>query len=95
MTWNAAKRHCEGMGAKLASLRNEWSTIYSELMAINLRASLWIGLNRREVESTQPLKLHIPNYLKTIDYCNFFFFLIANNLYGVVQVAFYITYGNY
>ncbi|XP_070774848.1 macrophage mannose receptor 1-like [Enoplosus armatus] len=46
MTWDAAKKHCDGDGAKLASLRNEWSQVYIELMAF--KAPLWIGLNKME-----------------------------------------------
>ncbi|KAM9349891.1 macrophage mannose receptor 1-like [Symphorus nematophorus] len=48
MTWDAAKKHCEDDGAKLTSLRNEWSQAYVELMALNLKAPLWIGLNKME-----------------------------------------------
>ncbi|KAM7379549.1 hypothetical protein PAMP_005095 [Pampus punctatissimus] len=48
MTWNKAKQHCEGNGAKLASLKNEWNQAYVELMALNLQAPLWIGLNKME-----------------------------------------------
>lgn len=43
--WDAAKKHCEGDGVKLTSLRNEWSQTYVELLALNLNAPLWIGLN--------------------------------------------------
>ncbi|XP_049454398.1 macrophage mannose receptor 1-like isoform X1 [Epinephelus fuscoguttatus] len=48
MTWEAAKMHCESDGAKLASLRNEWTDVYAELMALNLKVPLWIGLNKKE-----------------------------------------------
>ncbi|XP_042284935.1 macrophage mannose receptor 1-like [Thunnus maccoyii] len=48
MTWGEAKKHCEGDDAKLASLRNEWTQTYVELMALNLKAPLWIGLNKKE-----------------------------------------------
>ncbi|KAF1383676.1 hypothetical protein PFLUV_G00134320 [Perca fluviatilis] len=48
MNWDEAKKHCEGDGAKLASLRNEWSQAYVELLALNLNAPLWIGLNKME-----------------------------------------------
>ncbi|XP_034742576.1 macrophage mannose receptor 1-like [Etheostoma cragini] len=48
MNWDAAKKHCEGDGAKLASLRNEWYQAYVELLALNLNAPLWIGLNKME-----------------------------------------------
>ncbi|XP_078144091.1 macrophage mannose receptor 1-like [Centroberyx gerrardi] len=48
MTWYDAKKHCEADGAKLASLRNEWTQAYVELQAMNLQAPLWIGLNKAE-----------------------------------------------
>ncbi|KAF3858068.1 hypothetical protein F7725_011269 [Dissostichus mawsoni] len=48
MSWDAAKQHCERDGAKLASLRNEWSQAYVELMALKLNASLWIGMNKNQ-----------------------------------------------
>uniref|UniRef100_UPI003AAC2783 macrophage mannose receptor 1-like n=1 Tax=Centroberyx gerrardi TaxID=166262 RepID=UPI003AAC2783 len=48
MTWNEAKKHCEADGAKLASLRNQWTQAYVELQAMNLQAPLWIGLNKAE-----------------------------------------------
>ncbi|XP_040911920.1 macrophage mannose receptor 1-like [Toxotes jaculatrix] len=48
MTWDEAKKHCEDDGANLASLRNEWSQIYVELMALNLKAPLWIGLKEKK-----------------------------------------------
>ncbi|XP_018531719.1 macrophage mannose receptor 1 isoform X2 [Lates calcarifer] len=46
MTWNDAKKYCEHDSANLASLRNDWSQVYIELMALNLKAPLWIGLNK-------------------------------------------------
>uniref|UniRef100_A0A8C9WX26 Mannose receptor, C type 1b n=1 Tax=Sander lucioperca TaxID=283035 RepID=A0A8C9WX26_SANLU len=48
MDWDEAKKHCEGDGAKLASLRNEWSQAYVELLVLKLNAPLWIGLNKME-----------------------------------------------
>ncbi|KAI4809335.1 hypothetical protein KUCAC02_018227, partial [Chaenocephalus aceratus] len=48
MSWDAAKQHCERDGATLASLRNEWSQAYVELMALKLNASLWIGMNKNQ-----------------------------------------------
>ncbi|XP_053186720.1 macrophage mannose receptor 1-like [Scomber japonicus] len=50
MTWAEAKRHCEGDGAKLVSLKDEWKQAYVELMALNLQAPLWIGLNKMETD---------------------------------------------
>ncbi|XP_068593729.1 macrophage mannose receptor 1b [Cebidichthys violaceus] len=47
LTWDDAKKHCEGDNAKLASLRNEWTQAYVELLAMNLKAPLWIGLNKQ------------------------------------------------
>ncbi|XP_067385114.1 macrophage mannose receptor 1-like [Channa argus] len=46
MNWEAARKHCkDDDDANLASIRNKWSQMYIELMALNLQASLWIGLN--------------------------------------------------
>ncbi|XP_019121793.1 macrophage mannose receptor 1 [Larimichthys crocea] len=50
MTWDAAKKYCENDGAKLISIRNEWSQAYLELLAKNLNASLWIGMNKAETK---------------------------------------------
>ncbi|XP_037642854.1 macrophage mannose receptor 1-like [Sebastes umbrosus] len=50
MNWDAAKEHCEGDGANLASLRNEWSQAYVELLAMNLKTPLWIGLNKMQTK---------------------------------------------
>lgn len=51
MTWDEAKQHCEDDDAQLTSLPNEWSQAYIELMAVNLKKPLWIGLNRMQVQS--------------------------------------------
>ncbi len=56
MTWDAAKEHCEDDGAKLASLRNRWSQAYIELLALNLKAPLWIGLYKAQVQCWKLLK---------------------------------------
>ncbi|XP_056277834.1 macrophage mannose receptor 1-like [Pseudoliparis swirei] len=48
MTWGAAKKNCESDGAKLASLRNQWSEIYVELLALKFKSPMWIGLNKIE-----------------------------------------------
>lgn len=50
LTWDDAKKHCEGDKASLASLRNEWTKAYVELLAMNLNAPVWIGLNRQQVQ---------------------------------------------
>lgn len=49
MTWNAAKRFCENDGATLTSLHNERAKSYSHMTSLNLKAPLWIGLNRKAV----------------------------------------------
>lgn len=59
MTWGAAKKNCESDGAKLASLRNQWSEIYVELLALKFKSPMWIGLNKIEVQDTELLKLKI------------------------------------
>ncbi|XP_029309189.1 macrophage mannose receptor 1-like [Cottoperca gobio] len=46
MSWDAAKKLCEGDGAKLASLRNKWTQAYVELLALSLNGPVWIGLNK-------------------------------------------------
>uniref|UniRef100_A0A3B4X378 Mannose receptor, C type 1b n=1 Tax=Seriola lalandi dorsalis TaxID=1841481 RepID=A0A3B4X378_SERLL len=51
MTWDGAKKHCEDDDAKLASLRNEWSQVYVEWLALSLNTSLWIGINKMQVKS--------------------------------------------
>ncbi|XP_075954227.1 macrophage mannose receptor 1-like [Anarhichas minor] len=48
MNWNAAKKHCESDGAKLASLRNQWSQTYAEQLALNVKGPVWIGMNKME-----------------------------------------------
>ncbi|KAF7668435.1 hypothetical protein LDENG_00014620 [Lucifuga dentata] len=50
MTWDAAKTNCEANKATLASLRNEWTQAYVELLAMNLQAPLWIGLNKVQTQ---------------------------------------------
>ncbi|XP_010784526.1 macrophage mannose receptor 1-like [Notothenia coriiceps] len=48
MSWDAAKKHCEDDGARLVNLRNNWSQAYVEMLALNLKAPLWIGLNKNQ-----------------------------------------------
>ncbi|XP_035526281.1 macrophage mannose receptor 1-like [Morone saxatilis] len=50
MTWDEAKKHCENDGAKLTNIRNEWLQAYVELLALNLNAPLWIGLNKVQTD---------------------------------------------
>ncbi|XP_037642855.1 macrophage mannose receptor 1b isoform X1 [Sebastes umbrosus] len=57
LTWDGAKKHCEGDKANLASLRNEWTQAYVELLAMNLKTPLWIGLNKQQTN----------NYFRYID----------------------------
>ncbi|TNN55460.1 Macrophage mannose receptor 1 [Liparis tanakae] len=47
LTWNEAKKNCEVDKANLASLRKEWTQAYVELLAMNLKAPLWFGLNKQ------------------------------------------------
>lgn len=49
LTWEDARKECENDKANLASLRNEWTQAYVELLAMNLKASVWIGLNKEKV----------------------------------------------
>ncbi|XP_053293421.1 macrophage mannose receptor 1 [Pleuronectes platessa] len=48
LTWDDAQRHCEDDKANLVNLRNEWTQAYVELLAMNLKAPLWIGLNKQQ-----------------------------------------------
>ncbi|XP_013873795.1 macrophage mannose receptor 1 isoform X2 [Austrofundulus limnaeus] len=48
MSWDEAKKHCEDDGANLASVRSEWTQAYIELLALNLKSPLWIGLNKAQ-----------------------------------------------
>ncbi|XP_026229722.1 macrophage mannose receptor 1-like isoform X2 [Anabas testudineus] len=48
MNWDAARKHCENNGANLASIRNEWSQLYLELIALKRQTPLWIGLNKNQ-----------------------------------------------
>uniref|UniRef100_A0A8C4NYA1 Mannose receptor, C type 1b n=1 Tax=Dicentrarchus labrax TaxID=13489 RepID=A0A8C4NYA1_DICLA len=48
LTWEDAQKHCEGDKANLASLRNEWTQAYIELLTMNLKAPVWIGLNKQK-----------------------------------------------
>ncbi|XP_042285556.1 macrophage mannose receptor 1-like isoform X1 [Thunnus maccoyii] len=48
LTWDDAKKKCEGEKASLASLRNDWTQAYVELLAMTLKAPLWIGLNKQQ-----------------------------------------------
>lgn len=57
LTWEDAKKHCEGDNANLASLRSEWTQAYVELLAMNLNAPVWIGLNKQKVPGCNHLKL--------------------------------------
>uniref|UniRef100_A0A672HCM6 Macrophage mannose receptor 1-like n=1 Tax=Salarias fasciatus TaxID=181472 RepID=A0A672HCM6_SALFA len=48
LTWDEAKKRCEVDKANLASLRNEWTRAHIELLAMNLKTPLWIGLNKKQ-----------------------------------------------
>uniref|UniRef100_A0A3Q2WPT7 Mannose receptor, C type 1b n=1 Tax=Haplochromis burtoni TaxID=8153 RepID=A0A3Q2WPT7_HAPBU len=55
MNWDSAKKYCERDGANLASLRNEWSQVYVELMALEMEGPLWIGLNKKQTGYFRPI----------------------------------------
>ncbi|XP_026005210.1 macrophage mannose receptor 1-like [Astatotilapia calliptera] len=55
MNWDSAKKYCELDGANLASLRNEWSQVYVELMALEMEGPLWIGLNKKQTGYFRPI----------------------------------------
>nr|XP_061795005.1 macrophage mannose receptor 1-like [Nerophis lumbriciformis] len=46
LTWDEASKRCESNRAKLVSLRSEWTMAYVELLALNLKSPLWLGLNK-------------------------------------------------
>lgn len=50
LTWEDARKECEGTKATLVSLRNEWTQAYIELLVLNLNAPVWIGLNKQQVQ---------------------------------------------
>ena len=54
LTWDDARKKCVGDKANLASLRNDWTQAYVELLAMNLKAPLWIGLNKQQVQGYNP-----------------------------------------
>lgn len=49
LTWDEANANCKADKASLASLRNEWSQAYIELLVLNVNAPVWIGLNKKQV----------------------------------------------
>lgn len=51
LTWADAKKRCEADKASLVSLRNEWTQAYVELLTMNLKVPVWIGMNKQEVQS--------------------------------------------
>lgn len=50
LTWYAARANCEKEQGSLASLRNEWTQAFVELMAMTLQIPLWIGLNKNQTK---------------------------------------------
>ncbi|XP_076004152.1 macrophage mannose receptor 1b isoform X2 [Genypterus blacodes] len=50
LSWDAAQKKCQAEKANLASLRNEWTSAYVELLSMNLQAPLWIGLNKLQTD---------------------------------------------
>uniref|UniRef100_A0AAZ1WYV4 Mannose receptor, C type 1b n=1 Tax=Oreochromis aureus TaxID=47969 RepID=A0AAZ1WYV4_OREAU len=46
MKWDKAAEYCKNDDALLASLRNEWTQAYVELLTLNLKAPLWFGLHK-------------------------------------------------
>ncbi|XP_035764283.1 macrophage mannose receptor 1-like [Neolamprologus brichardi] len=52
MNWDKAAEYCKNDDALLASLRNEWTQAYVELMALNLKAPLWFGLHKAQINGS-------------------------------------------
>ncbi|XP_054882841.1 macrophage mannose receptor 1-like, partial [Poeciliopsis prolifica] len=50
-SWSDAQKTCEADGAKLVSVRSEWTQAYIELLALNLKRPLWIGLNKNQTNN--------------------------------------------
>ncbi|XP_023191646.1 macrophage mannose receptor 1-like [Xiphophorus maculatus] len=50
-SWYEAQKTCEAEGAKLVSVRSEWTQTYIELQALNLNHPLWIGLNKNQTNN--------------------------------------------
>lgn len=57
LTWDDAQKRCNAEKANLASLRNDWTQAYVELLAIKLNSPLWIGLNKQQVQGCNYPKL--------------------------------------
>lgn len=49
LTWEDARKQCESEKATLANLRNDWTQAYVELLTMNLKSPVWIGLNKQQV----------------------------------------------
>ncbi len=45
----------------MASMRNEWSQVYIEMLALKLNAAVWLGINKAKVKDRKPLKQLITN----------------------------------
>ncbi|KAL3988682.1 somatostatin receptor 2 [Sarotherodon galilaeus] len=52
MNWDKAVEYCKNDDALLASLRNEWTQAYVELLALNLKAPLWFGLHKVQINGS-------------------------------------------
>uniref|UniRef100_UPI0037E74650 macrophage mannose receptor 1-like n=1 Tax=Semicossyphus pulcher TaxID=241346 RepID=UPI0037E74650 len=50
LTWDEARKHCESEKANLANLRREQTQAYVDLLSMNLKAPLWIGLNKQQTD---------------------------------------------
>ena len=70
LTWDDAKKHCDSDKAHLASLRNEWIRAYVELLALKLKAPLWIGLKKQQVQGCNRLNL-LHCSMKTLENASF------------------------
>uniref|UniRef100_A0A667X6X6 Mannose receptor, C type 1b n=1 Tax=Myripristis murdjan TaxID=586833 RepID=A0A667X6X6_9TELE len=50
LTWDEASENCKNEAAKLANLRTGWIQAYVHLQALNVKAPLWIGLNKNKTD---------------------------------------------
>lgn len=69
LTWEDAKKNCEGEKANLVSLRNDWTQAYVELLTMSLKSPVWIGVNKELVrDRTQYTIPHILEKTTTLRY---------------------------
>lgn len=67
LTWEDARKNCEGEKASLVSLRNDWTQAYVELLTMSLKSPVWIGLNKELVrDRTGQYAVHNTTQITTL-----------------------------